>query len=247
MPEAITDGCKDHPTIPADAALVRRVPIFASLTDGLIEQLTEVGKLSQAAPRTVLFSEGEVPEALHILIDGCVTLSAMATDGRQAVTELIQPIRHFALATVLARLPYVASAETIAVSALLTIPAQTLHDLMHSSSDLANSLMRAQALDYMAMVREVSELKLRTAAERLADYLLELAQGQSDDAVQLRLPIDKQILAARLGCRQENLSRAFAILRKFGVETHGRRVTLHSVEELRKFTLPGNLSDPEPA
>ncbi len=49
----------------------------------------------------------------------------------------------------------------------------------------------------------------------------------------MRLPFDKRLLAARLGCRQENLSRAFAALRGFGVETHGARVILHDIARLR--------------
>jgi hypothetical protein len=54
----------------------------------------------------------------------------------------------------------------------------------------------------------------------------------------MRLPFDKRLLAARLGCRQENLSRAFAALRGFGVETHGARVILHDIAKLRAYSEP---------
>lgn len=137
------------------------------------------------------------------------------------------------------------SAETVARSDLLVIPTDALHDLMHSSSEFAGVLMRAHAMDYMAMVREVCDLKLRTATERLADYLLQFVQDNPTDAVQVQLPIGKQLLAARLGCRQENLSRAFSMLRNVGVETHGRRVILHNVQALRAYALSGNASEPK--
>jgi CRP/FNR family transcriptional activator FtrB len=68
--------------------------------------------------------------------------------------------------------------------------------------------------------------------------LLELVEDASAPPVDFRLPFDKGLLAARLGCRQENLSRAFATLRDVGVETHGARVILHDVPALRKFALP---------
>ena len=35
------------------------------------------------------------------------------------------------------------------------------------------------------------------------------------------LPFEKRMLAARIGCSQENLSRAFATLRRVGVENSG--------------------------
>jgi CRP/FNR family transcriptional activator FtrB len=50
-----------------------------------------------------------------------------------------------------------------------------------------------------------------------------------------RLPVSKGLLAPWLGCRAENLSRAFTALRAFGVETHGSRVTLHDVSRLRAY------------
>jgi len=50
--------------------------------------------------------------------------------------------------------------------------------------------------------------------------------------------------AARLGCRQENLSRAFATLRSAGVETHGSLVVLHDIPALRDFAVPDEQADP---
>jgi hypothetical protein len=61
----------------------------------------------------------------------------------------------------------------------------------------------------------------------------------------MRLPFDKRLLAARLGCRQENLSRAFAALRSLGVETHGSRVILHDVARLRDYSEPDEFTDAE--
>ncbi len=240
-------GCQDgHLSVPpGNTVLIRGVPIFKALTDALVENLASTSRLHRVLPRTVLFREGNEPEALHILLKGHVILSAQSTDGREAVTEIVQPVRHIALATVLARLPHVVSAETVARSDLLVIPTDALHDLMHSSSEFAGVLMRAHAMDYMAMVREVCDLKLRTATERLADYLLQFVQDNPTDAVQVQLPIGKQLLAARLGCRQENLSRAFSMLRNVGVETHGRRVILHNVQALRAYALSGNASEPK--
>jgi hypothetical protein len=67
---------------------------------------------------------------------------------------------------------------------------------------------------------------------------LSLSTEKVANATALRLPFDKRLLAARLGCRQENLSRAFAALRGFGVETHGARVTLHDIAKLQDYAVP---------
>jgi DNA-binding transcriptional regulator YhcF (GntR family) len=47
-----------------------------------------------------------------------------------------------------------------------------------------------------------------------------------------RLPYDKRLIAARLGVKQETLSRAFAKLRDHGVRTETRDVLIESVSRL---------------
>jgi CRP/FNR family transcriptional activator FtrB len=105
------------------------------------------------------------------------------------------------------------------------------------------ALLRAEAREFRALLRQVCDLKLRTTAQRLGCYLLSLAPAHHGNATALRLPFDKRLLAARLGCRQENLSRAFAALRGFGVETHGARVILHDIEKLRDYSVPDEIMD----
>jgi len=103
---------------------------------------------------------------------------------------------------------------------------------------LVTALLRAEANEFQALVRQVCDLKLRTTAQRLGCYLLALSTEQHGNATALRLPFDKRLLAARLGCRQENLSRAFASLRGVGVETHGARVILHDIASLTAYSEP---------
>jgi hypothetical protein len=47
-----------------------------------------------------------------------------------------------------------------------------------------------------------------------------------------------------LGCRQDSLSRAFAVLRDFGVETYGATVILHDVPR-RQYAMPDEIDESE--
>jgi CRP/FNR family transcriptional regulator, transcriptional activator FtrB len=237
-----------HDALPAapdrpGPALLRGVPMFEQLDD---EALTRLGTITEYAcvdEGTELCCEGDAARSLHILLEGMVTLSAGAANGRKALVEVIRPIRHIVLATVLAKLPYAVTVEAIAASRLLMIDAGGLHALLREDLALADSLMRGQALDFRAMVRQVCDLKLRTAAQRLGCYLLELSQQHRARGDKFRLPIGKQLLAAQLGCRPENISRAFASLRELGVETHGKLVILHDIPRLQDFVFAAG---PEP-
>ena len=97
------------------------------------------------------------------------------------------------------------------------------------------AMMRAMSAELGNMTRQVVDLKVRVAAQRLGTYLLSQVKEPAATKADFRLPITKGLLAPWLGCRAENLSRAFMALRAYGVETHGSRVLLHDVSRLRAY------------
>ncbi len=174
-----------------------------------------------------------------------MALSSTAADGTTALVEVLHPIDHFVMASVLTRLPYLMTARTVTRCRLLAIDAAGLMDLVEHEAPLANTLLRSVSREFRTMVRQVRDLKLRTAAQRLGCYLLARVKDGEAVNADFRLPFDKGLLAARLGCRQENLSRAFATLRAYGVETHGSRVILHDIPRLNALAVPDDPGDPE--
>jgi CRP/FNR family transcriptional activator FtrB len=225
--------------------LIGTVPLFERLDTGLRARLDAITTVITVAPDAVLSRQGAMPEALHVLLDGQVALSSTAADGTTALIEVVHPIDHFVLASVLSRLPYLMTARAVTRARLLAIDAAELLDLVEREAQLANTLLRSVSREFRTMVRQVRDLKLRTAAQRLGCYLLARVKDGEAPRADFRLPFDKGLLAARLGCRQENLSRAFASLRAYGVETHGSRVILHDIPRLKALAVPDDLSDPE--
>jgi CRP/FNR family transcriptional activator FtrB len=225
--------------------LVESVPLFERLDASLRRQIEAISELVTVRDNVVVSHQGAMPEFLYILLEGQVALTSTAPDGTTAVVEVVHPVGHFVLASVLSELPYLMTAHTVTASRLLTIDATALLELVHREPALANALLRSVSREFRTMVRQVRDLKLRTAAQRLGCYLL--ARVKDGEAMQadFRLPFDKGLLAARLGCRQENLSRAFAALRAYGVETHGSRVILHDIPRLKALAVPDDLVDPE--
>ena len=224
---------------------IATVPLFERLEPSLRRRLEDISEVITAEPGEVLCNQGSMPEFLYILLDGQVALSSTAADGTSALVEVLHPVDHFVLASVLTRLPYLMTARAVTRSQLLTIDAGKLLELVETEAPLANVLLRSVSREFRTMVRQVRDLKLRTAAQRLGCYLLARVKDADATKADFRLPFDKGLLAARLGCRQENLSRAFAALRSYGVETHGSRVILHDIPGLKALAVPDELNDPE--
>ena len=225
--------------------LIGAVPLFERLDTELRARLDAFTTVITVAPDGVLSRQGDMPQTMQEQLDGQVALTSTAADGTTALIEVLHPIDHFVLASVLSRLPYLMTARAVTRARLLAIDAAGLLDLVEREAQLANTLLRSVSREFRTMVRQVRDLKLRTAAQRLGCYLLARVKDGEAVKADFRLPFDKGLLAARLGCRQENLSRAFATLRAYGVETHGSRVILHDIPRLKALAVPDDLSDPE--
>jgi CRP/FNR family transcriptional activator FtrB len=219
------------------------MPMLRGLPDVVLAALAALAEPLEVSAGTVLCREGDAPEALHLLLSGQVSLLARAADGSTAVVEVVRPGGRFILAAVLTGRAYLMTAQAAAPARLLRLPAAELHTLAGARPALGMALARAVAGDFRAMVLQVRDLKLRSLPQRLAYYLLQLAPAETMPPVAVRLPFDKALLAARLGCRPANLSRAFAALRALGVETHGARVVLHDPARLRDFAAPDLATD----
>ena len=217
---------------------LRGTPLLRAVSPQVMDRLVKISEIVNVAEDTELYRQGEAAGALYIVLDGQLAGFSTAANGTTAVVEVIRTGETLGLATLLARLPRLMGVRTVTASRLLAVDADGLLELVEQEPSLVTALLRAEANEFHALVRQVCDLKLRTTAQRLGCYLLSLSTERQANATAMRLPFDKRLLAARLGCRQENLSRAFAALRGFGVETHGARVILHDIAKLRDYSEP---------
>ena len=221
--------------MPSIEAMLRMVPGFDQLASPILEHIASVGDIVEVPQGEVLFREGAKPESLYVLLEGCVSLTGTAADASSAVIDILGPNSSFVLANMLTDEPYQMGAEVVTTSMLIRIPAVPLRAAVTAQPAAAMAMMRALSSELGAMTRQVVDLKMRIAAQRLGTYLLNLVGEPTATQADFRLPVNKGLLASWLGCRAENLSRAFLTLRVYGVETHGSRVQLHDIPRLRSY------------
>lgn len=222
---------QDAPT--AAQELFARTPLFSSISAPALHALATGATLAHFERDAVLFQAGEQPEYLHLLARGSVQLSAGTPDGREAVVELLHPYETFILAAVLTSQPYLMSARAVEPVHVLLIPARLLLGELKTNPELALALLGSMARQYRHLVREIKDLRLRTASQRLARYLLQLVESEGGQAV--RLPGEKKLLASRLGMTPEHFSRAIAELRRHGIDVRGDDVRVTDLAELHAF------------
>jgi CRP/FNR family transcriptional activator FtrB len=240
MPEKIPaeKHRKEAPAGHADhLARLREVPAFAELPEPLLDGIADVAAFAEAPAETMLFRQGEQPEALHVLLRGQVALEATSNDSASTIIEILMPIELFQLSPALLAAPYLVSARVLGDAQLLVIPLAPFRRLLESEPRLAFLMVESISRNYRRLLHQVRDLKLRSAAQRLGCFILGLSR-QQDFPERIKLPFDKQFLAKRLGTTPENLSRAFATLRGHGVQTSGSHVVVTDAMRLAAFAVP---------
>jgi CRP/FNR family transcriptional activator FtrB len=108
----------------------------------------------------------------------------------------------------------------------------------------ARAIVKELSHSFRGVMKELKSHKLRTGAERLANWIL-VQDKRLAGEVGFTLPHDKRTLAAHLGMTPENLSRNIAQLAAHGVTVSRRRVIIADPERLREFAQPTPSMDDE--
>jgi len=224
-----------------DVPKVREISLFSGMGDEPFDEMLQMAYLQRFPPQVQLITEGDQADFLHIIVEGTVELFG-ASNGRETTMAILRPVSTFILAAVLKDAAYLMSARTLARSQVLMIPAENVRAAMETDLAFARSMVLELAGGFRSVVKALKEQKLRTAVERLANYLIR-ANEQWGGTGEFELTEDKRTLAALLGMTPENLSRAFATLREYGVEVHGSQIKLTKLNDLTTLAKPTPLID----
>ena len=219
-----------------DAEQVRAVHLFEDMDQGHFADLVAAAYLQRFPAQMSLIVEHEKPDFLHVVFEGGVELYSQ--HGRRETTIAVcRPFTTFILAAVVRDLPYLASGRTIEPSQILMLPAEAVRTAFDRDGAFARAIVRELSASFRGVMKELKSHKLRTSAERLANWILANDQ-RSGGSGRFTLPYDKRTLAARLGMTPENLSRNLALLSRYGVTVKHRDVTIRDPEALVDFAKP---------
>ncbi len=97
---------------PADADLIRALPLFRDMSEGHFADLMRAAFLQRFPERVLLFREGELPDFLHVVVEGAVEQFA-TLGGRETTVDTMRPVTAFILAAVIQDDVYLKSARTL--------------------------------------------------------------------------------------------------------------------------------------
>lgn len=217
---------------------LQALPLLGGFPTDRLASLNETADLARIGPDETLFRPGDLLTELNFLAAGQIGATRLHRDGQLALVDVLLPPGPLCLPAAWLGLPAPIGAQTLTSVRLIVLPVRDLRAIIDTEPALALPFLNFALFEAHELARDIGDLKLRSSAQRLARYLLDLSRHTQLAPARFVLPFEKRLLAAKIGCSQENLSRAFAALRRLGVETQATVVVLRDVPALRAFAGP---------
>ena len=179
-----------------------------------------------------IFLEGGEARGFYIATRGLVKIFKLAPDGREQILHVYGPGEPFAEVPVFEGGTYPANAVAIEESTLLFFPRDAIRRLLTREPALALAWLAVLARKLRRFTVQLENLTLKESPQRLAAYLLDLAdradgKDSGEGPVVVELDMAKGHLAGLLGTAQETLSRILRKLTEAGhITVKGRRIEL---------------------
>ena len=208
---------------------------FLPRTDGQAEQPHSIRRF---AKRQVVLREGEVPEGIYCIRSGLLKRSIGDPQGNRKILDILGPGDLLGVESISGNGSRAAEAATLEASELCFFHRRDLPELVKGTPGFAMALAAYAAERLARAERELADLCLKNARQRLANALLALGRRfgkRTPRGILLDLPISRSELANFVGIALATASRLFHELKEAGViRTRGRRIFILRSEQLKE-------------
>ncbi len=221
--------------------LLTRHRLLQGLPAQAVLHLCQDAQTQQASAGQILFNEGDEARYCLLVDSGQVEILRYSQNGDERVFNVFEPGQLVAEAAMFmphGRYPMCARAKGSVQ--VYKLSRSSLQEACRLWPELAMNMMAGLSSALYAQVNKVDWISASSAAERLANYLLNL---QARQGTNIQLPLNQRQLAAHLGIRAETLSRLFTDWQARGYVS-GKRCDwqVHDQAHLRRLASPAQRS-----
>jgi CRP-like cAMP-binding protein len=220
--------------------IFRKIPLFSELNDAELDAIVALASTNNVPKKSIVVQEGEMGNALYVILKGSVKISYYSPEGREVVLSLLQEGSIFGEMSLLDKEPRSATVSTLEDSKLSLIRHGDFERLLLEQPAITLKLLSevVSRLRRTSMVLE--RISTMDVPHRLYDYVQDYCErfGKMDDEgfCSIKLPTH-QLIADQLSTSRETISRAVSTMKKEGIllPSEGRgevRVDVDAIETL---------------
>jgi CRP/FNR family transcriptional regulator, cyclic AMP receptor protein len=214
-----------------DRQLLGAVELFDELDPTELDAIAEASAVRILNRGDVLFTEGDEPNELFVVVSGRVAMANRSIDGRESVLALMERGDLFGEMPLFDGLARSAEARALEPSEVIAIPYDPVRGLYEQRPALLWKVVALLASRIRSTDEALADSVFLDVTGRTAKRLLEL----SGDADEFSLPVTQEELAGMVGASRERVNKAIASFIRLGwIEQSDRRYRITNREQLTR-------------
>ncbi|MBO8143982.1 MAG: Crp/Fnr family transcriptional regulator [Thermodesulfobacterium sp.] len=213
---------------------LKKSSLFQNAPQNILTELAELATVLKFDKNQEIFGEGEKALGFFLVLDGMVKIYKLSPKGKEQIIHILGPGDVFAEIVLGGAETYPVYAQTLSKVKLAFFEKQKFLNLVQRKPEIALNLLALFAGKLKTLVKQIENLTLKGAGERLLSYLWDLSKEGKQSIFTLN--ISKSQIALLLGITPETLSR---LIQKFKdeeiLEIKGKKVKLINPEKIKNF------------
>lgn len=211
----------EHSCQNAAEPCTRKVPIFASLSDGELSRISAMIKHRKVVKGQALIIEEQPTDTLYIIQQGHVKLSKMTPQGKEQILHVLTTGEFFGELNIfnseeLSNF----SAYALTDTSICMLTKIDMEQLISENPDITIKLLKTVSKRLAHTENLAQSLATKDPEIRIAYMILELSDkyGKTrSSGIHIKLPLSREELASYVGVTRETISRKFAIFEDLGL------------------------------
>src|SRR5689334_743744 len=183
------------------------------------------GRLSRGQ---ILFYEHERASGLYIVSEGQLRSFRQDAEGREQTLSVARCGAVIGLSALFSGGAFFSTTIATSAAEIFCIEKHDFEELCREDPGLVRNAARILANEVREFARVIESLALRRVEQRVAEYLVMVAQEsgiETGTTYAMQLPLTRSAIASRVGSTREVVSRSFSHLETLGlIQTKGRRI-----------------------
>lgn len=190
--------------------------------------------------KTILYTEGESPKGIYVLLSGKVKVSQLNVDGTVQIFFIYSTGDLFGHRPILCNGKHPVTAVALEDCEVLYIEKDHFLNVLENSKRLSNVFLQSVSHEFTVLVNRINIFAQKSIKERLAYFLLILNDkyklpGQLSDEAEIK--VNRSDLASYTGTSLENLVRTLKEFKnKNLIRTDGKSIYINDFESLYSLT-----------
>ena len=206
---------------------LKSIPLFSYFSDAEISALEKIVQKKVFPKNTLIFSEGDEPDSLYIVLKGRVWILLNNPDGKELVLNIHKKGDYFGEMALIDDAPRSATAMTKEEVQLLVLRGNEFKNMLRKNPDMVFNLLKSIIHRFRKATEKIEDLAFSDVYGRIARVLTDRAKPLDNTSV-IEDKLTHQEIANMVGATREVVSRILKKLSDAGyITTKDKHIEIH--------------------